>query len=69
MDLMREEWEAWQKVVKEFGKVVGDMDSPRFKPLVSSIQVWGEMLHKLRATQTKEVVAKAWNTTIEDQIK
>lgn len=58
MDIMHEEWEAWQQIVKEFSQVVGDMDNPRFKPLILSIQVWGEKLHKLRDTQTPEVVAK-----------
>lgn len=45
------EWNAWQDVVKDWRKIVGDINDPKYTPLVRSIQVWGEYLVALREDQ------------------
>ena len=57
MDLIHEEWEAWQLVVKEFNASVGDINA--YDPLVKAIQLWGEKLVKLRVSQSPEEREKA----------
>jgi hypothetical protein len=53
---MRQEWEAWQTVVREWP---GDINDPRYTRLVKAIQRWGEWLALLRVEQSPEIRQQA----------
>lgn len=60
MDRMRVEWLAWQAVVAEWRSLnLPDMNAPECEPLIRAIELWGEELVRLRATQTPDIVAEA----------
>lgn len=49
--LSNAEHATWQDVTKEFRKVVGDIDDPKYNALVAMINRWGEYLVAFRVTQ------------------
>jgi hypothetical protein len=53
---MRQEWEAWQTVVREWP---GDINDPRYTRVVKAIQRWGEWLVLLRVEQEPEIRQQA----------
>lgn len=59
MDVMNNEWQAWQQVVEQFKQLDMDINATRCTPLVRAIELWGEELVRLRVGQTPEIRRKA----------
>jgi hypothetical protein len=59
IDVVGEEWRAWQEWHREFKALTGiDIDDPRCKRFVCLTQLWGEWLVQLRDTQTESEVSR-----------
>ena len=58
-EIMMAEWEAWQRVCREFERVIGGINNPKYNVLCARIRHWGELLHALRATQQPEIIRQA----------
>lgn len=54
--LMREEWEAWQAVVRAWP---GDINHPDYNACVAAIRLWGEWLAGLRFGQVEAIKERA----------
>ena len=76
MPTMQAEYDAWQKVVKEFNAIEENINNPKFAPLVRSIALWGEHLVALRIGQSANARNKAmtdaetaWNQAHQERSK
>ncbi len=57
--LQSNEYTAWQLVVAEFKLAIGDMNEDKYKRLIAAINLWSEVLCRLRFFGTEESLNKA----------